>query len=504
LDGLAEELRRFSAELDPSRLTCEEAARLLKVAAGMERVVSGLTVRLSDRAAHSADWQRSGQRSPIHMLAQQTGITLGQAGQRLQAGRMLAEQPRLAEAVATGEVSVPQLAAIGEAVAVNPQATDRLLEVAQKQSLSELKEESRRLKAAGDRDAEARRLRIYAARSLRSWTDSEGVGNLKLAHTTEALAGVMAALAPIRDRLFTEARRAGRRERSDALDADALLAALGVSAPGARTADESDGAGTLRQAGGAVPGERSALPPPRGRSADGRCFRSPALAGWSAEGRRSRSATPDDAAGNGGGPAGQLTLLAEPSVGPVPAQADGGGNDGVPPDSDRLPLPRASRVLVRVDFDALLRGYPVDGEVCEIAGVGPVPVSAVRRMIASGNAILTALASHGQAVMGVANVRRRPNRAQQAVLAWAQPGCAVQGCGRKARLERDHRVPWADSKVTLVEHLDLLCQHHHRLKTYENWALASGSGKRAFVPPDDPRHPRFRTDDGRPPDAQPP
>ncbi|MGH9125348.1 MAG: hypothetical protein ACRDZ8_11570, partial [Acidimicrobiales bacterium] len=49
---------------------------------------------------------------------------------------------------------------------------------------------------------------------------------------------------------------------------------------------------------------------------------------------------------------------------------------------------------------------------------------------------------------------------------------------------------WADTHITLLEWLDLLCTHHHRLKTIYGWALIAGTGKRAFVPPDDPRHPR--------------
>ena len=37
---------------------------------------------------------------------------------------------------------------------------------------------------------------------------------------------------------------------------------------------------------------------------------------------------------------------------------------------------------------------------------------------------------------------------------------------------------------------DLLCDHDHHLKTYYGWALVEGTGKRAMVPPDDPRHPK--------------
>jgi hypothetical protein len=38
--------------------------------------------------------------------------------------------------------------------------------------------------------------------------------------------------------------------------------------------------------------------------------------------------------------------------------------------------------------------------------------------------------------------------------------------------------------------LDLLCEYHHGLKTTAGWGLVEGRGKRAFVPPDDPRHPQ--------------
>jgi hypothetical protein len=41
-----------------------------------------------------------------------------------------------------------------------------------------------------------------------------------------------------------------------------------------------------------------------------------------------------------------------------------------------------TKVLVRVDFETLFGGHPADGEVCEIAGYGPVPVSVVTDLLA--------------------------------------------------------------------------------------------------------------------------
>ena len=57
-------------------------------------------------------------------------------------------------------------------------------------------------------------------------------------------------------------------------------------------------------------------------------------------------------------------------------------------------------------------------------------------------------------------------------------------------LQTDHRVDWAESHITMFDLLDRLCPHHHRMKTNQGWALAGGRGKRPFVAPDDPRHPR--------------
>jgi hypothetical protein len=37
-----------------------------------------------------------------------------------------------------------------------------------------------------------------------------------------------------------------------------------------------------------------------------------------------------------------------------------------------------------------------------------------------------------------------------------------------------------------------LCDGHHDQKTRDGWALVEGKGKRPFVPPDDPRHPRWK------------
>lgn len=149
-----------------------------------------------------------------------------------------------------------------------------------------------------------------------------------------------------------------------------------------------------------------------------------------------------------------------------------------------------TKLLVRVDFDALVRGCPAGNETCEIAGFGPVAVSAVRALLETGDPFLAAVVTRGKHIVGVAHLGRRPTAHQRSALEWLYPTCAAEGCNSLTYLEFDHREDWASTRTTVFDLLDRLCGHHHRLKTTEDWALVEGRGKRAFVPPDDPRHPR--------------
>lgn len=146
--------------------------------------------------------------------------------------------------------------------------------------------------------------------------------------------------------------------------------------------------------------------------------------------------------------------------------------------------------MIRVDLDTLLRGVPADGELCEISGWGPVPVSVIEALAASESTFLVGLLTKSQQVLGVYHHTRHPTSHQRSALDFVQPTCQAAGCPARAGLQYDHREDWARTKFTLYDLLDRLCPHHHRLKTDRGWALVDGTGKRPFVPPDDPRHPR--------------
>jgi len=148
-------------------------------------------------------------------------------------------------------------------------------------------------------------------------------------------------------------------------------------------------------------------------------------------------------------------------------------------------------VMVRIDHDALLRGAVAEGETSEIAGFGPVPPSVVHQLIETADPFLKAIVTKGKDIVGVAHLGRRPNAYQKSALEWLYPTCAAEGCPTRASfLQTDHRTDWAKTHFTLYDLLDRLCPADHRLKTHHGWALVAGKGKRSFVPPDDPRHPR--------------
>jgi len=161
--------------------------------------------------------------------------------------------------------------------------------------------------------------------------------------------------------------------------------------------------------------------------------------------------------------------------------------DHAPSDAkNRSPKPRYLGLL-HLDVEALTRGAVEGEEVCEIVGVGPVPVRVARELL--GDAIVKLVLTRGVGVVNVTHLGRGATAAQRVALLWTSPKCANVECSSQF-VQIDHREPWATTKHTRLDELDHLCPHDHRLKTNDGWSLVTGTGRRAFVGPDDPRHPR--------------
>jgi hypothetical protein len=193
-----------------------------------------------------------------------------------------------------------------------------------------------------------------------------------------------------------------------------------------------------------------------------------------------------------------------PAAGSATETAEAAGS-GHQPERSANPTHLA---LLRIDLEALVRGRVEGDELCEVAGIGPIPVRTARDLL--GDSIVKLVITNGIDVANVTHLGHGPTVAQRVALLWASAGCVVQGCSRTVGIETDHRVPWADDRVTELSNLDRLCHHHHDLKTRHGWALVPGTGERPMVPPADRQHPATRSPDSAggdprpPPDSSPP
>jgi hypothetical protein len=127
------------------------------------------------------------------------------------------------------------------------------------------------------------------------------------------------------------------------------------------------------------------------------------------------------------------------------------------------------RALIRVDHSALDRGVVTDDETCEIAGIGPVPVSIARDLL--GEAVLHLVITKGVDVANVTYLGRGPNAAQKIALAWTSPVCTRLGCDNRVFLEFDHTTDYSVTRHTRLDDGKMLCSFDHHLKTVEGGSL---------------------------------
>ena len=142
---------------------------------------------------------------------------------------------------------------------------------------------------------------------------------------------------------------------------------------------------------------------------------------------------------------------------------------------------RAPATLVlRVDHTAFLRGWSEPGEVCEIVGVGPVPVRVARRL--SNDVILKALITDGTDVRAVSHLGRTIPARMRTALEELQPECVISGCHVDRHLEIDHNEPVELRGPTAIWNLNRVCHHHHRIKTVENLRMVGKGTNKVLIP----------------------
>jgi hypothetical protein len=136
--------------------------------------------------------------------------------------------------------------------------------------------------------------------------------------------------------------------------------------------------------------------------------------------------------------------------------------------------PRAT-VCIRVDGAALVRGHAEAGETCDIPGVGPVPVAAVKSQLS--DAFVKILVHDGVDVTTVCHVGRTVTAHVQSALEARDPVCVVPGCDVAHGLQDHHWVEtYVQCKNTSLAGLARVCAWHHGLLSYGGYELAGRPG----------------------------
>ena len=150
-----------------------------------------------------------------------------------------------------------------------------------------------------------------------------------------------------------------------------------------------------------------------------------------------------------------------------------GPKPGVNAKEKRSSRPNAV-INIRVDIDALKRGHTENGEVCEIAGVGPIPVATATEYL--GEAFLKLLVMDGTDIRTIAHMGRSLPAKLRTGIEERDRVCQVPKCDMSVGLEIDHIIPFAEGGATSFENLVRLCKRHHLQKTHDGYRLMKIEG----------------------------
>ena len=160
------------------------------------------TARLLDlirEFATRAGWN-NGFRSCAHWLAWRVGLDMGAARERVRVARALEKLPKLAKALACGELSYAKVRALTRVA--TPQTEERLLKIGRAGTAEHVERIVRGWRCV-DRQAEARETATrHASRTLHVYPDADGAVVVRGRLEPEAGAMLMQALTAAREALY--------------------------------------------------------------------------------------------------------------------------------------------------------------------------------------------------------------------------------------------------------------------------------------------------------------
>jgi hypothetical protein len=217
-------LEQISQKLSPGTFDGQQAAELFEDAARAERLCTAIKSRLARRVEETKVWREGGHRSAAHWVAEATGETVGAAARTLETARALEQLPDTDQAFRSGRLSEVQAAEVAGAASADPRSEAELLEAASSTGVKGLRDRCRQVRAGAEADDRAWARRLHAERRAHEWTDPDGAYRVEARLAPDAGARFSSAWKAHTDRIFCDARRAGRREPLGAYAADALVA----------------------------------------------------------------------------------------------------------------------------------------------------------------------------------------------------------------------------------------------------------------------------------------
>src|SRR5207302_6432550 len=119
----------------------------------------------------------AGASSAADFVAKTTGMTSAKACDRIKTGEGLWANERTRGCATSGRLSADQAAAITDALALAPDAEEKLLGIAATSSVGTLRSECARTKASRE-DVAQNEKRLHANRRLRRYRDADGAEHL--------------------------------------------------------------------------------------------------------------------------------------------------------------------------------------------------------------------------------------------------------------------------------------------------------------------------------------
>ena len=224
---LKEQTLQYAASVEPEVMSGDQCAAAVRDLATVEKAAATARMFLALRVAKTNAWQGQGHKTAADWLAAQLGISVWEANKQLGTARKADGLPDTKKAMRDGKLSPDQADAVADAATADPDAEQDLLDLAERETTKNLKDEAARRKAAAT-DSEARDRRIHRERSLRRYTDRDGAWNMHLRGTAADGARIEALLRPAEEQIFRTGRIDGLRDTFENRAYDAFLELLGL------------------------------------------------------------------------------------------------------------------------------------------------------------------------------------------------------------------------------------------------------------------------------------